>query len=89
MGKFISLGEYNKLYKYIWIYLVIRFIMIFIFEYKLVFDQIKLDILELPYGTFITPQLEYLGYFIISLIFKVIEKLRKRNEQDKSIIQEN
>ena len=89
MGKFISLGEYNKLYKYIWIYLAISFLTDFIFEYKLVFDQIKLDILELPFGIFITPQLLYFGYFIISLIFKAIEKLRKRNEQDKSIIQEN
>ena len=68
MGKFISLGEYDKQYKYIWIYLVIRFFTRFIFDYKLVFDQIKPDILDIPYGTFISLQLEFFGFFIISLI---------------------
>ena len=88
MGKFISLGEYNKQYKYIWIYLVIRFITKFIFDYQLVFDQIKPDILDIPYDTFISLQLEFFGYFIISLIVKAVNKLHKKNKPDTSIIQE-
>ena len=88
MGKFISLGEYDKQYKYIWIYLVIRFFTRFIFDYKLVFEQIKLDILEIPHGTFIDLQFEFFGFFIISLILKAIKTLCKKKRINKSIIQE-
>ncbi len=72
MGKFISLGEYNKLYKYIWIYLSLKFTTLFIFNRKLVFDQFHTKILDIPSSPFIPSQIYYIGYLIISLILKVI-----------------
>ena len=74
MGKYISLGEYNQQYKYIWIYLIIRFIYVFVFTNRLVFDQIKSDLLDFPYGPFIYPQLDYLAYIIISAFLIIIQK---------------
>ena len=74
MGKFISLGEYNKVYKYIWIYLIIKFISLFIFDYELVFDQFYCEPMILPYGPFISSQINYLAFIIISLILILIEK---------------
>ena len=55
MGKCISLGEYNKLYKYIWIFLIVRSIVI-----------IKNEIYYEPYSPFISPQL----YFYFILLFQ-------------------
>ena len=61
MRKYISLGEYNKLYKYIWIYLILRFILTYIFYNGLIFDQFdKNDILILPDHPLITPQNDYI-----------------------------
>ena len=78
MGKYISLGKNNKLYKYIWIYLSIRFITMFVFERQFVFKQINADIVNIPYSPFIFWQIEYIGLFIISSIIKLIKKFRKK-----------
>ena len=86
MGKFISLGQYNQLYKYIWIYLSIRFITIFIFERDFVFEQIKVEIIGMPSSPFISCQIEYLSIFLISLIIKLIQMLLTKNVSTKSIV---
>ena len=52
MGKLISLGEYNKLYNYIWIYLILQFIGLFVFDYTLVFDQLQYEALKIPINPF-------------------------------------
>jgi hypothetical protein len=49
MGKYISLGEYNKLYKYIWIYLSLKFIITILRE----------DLVNIPYAPFI------INYFFV------------------------
>ena len=78
MGKYISLGKYNKLYKYIWIYLSIRFITMFVFDGQFVFEQIRVNIIEIPYSPFIFRQINYSGLFIISSIIKLIKKFSKK-----------
>ena len=88
MVKFISLGEYNKLYKFIWIYLIIRFIPLFVIEKKLIFEQFQSEVLEIPTGPFISLQIYYIGFLIISLILKVYKKFHKKKPDDKIIIQE-
>ena len=88
MGKYISLGEYNKQYKYIWIYLILRFIYIFTFSNKFVFDQIKPDVLELPYGPFLYIQFDYIFFIIISSILIAIKKCRHKKETSNKLIQE-
>jgi len=80
MGKYISLGEYNQIYKYIWIYLVIRFVTLFIFSRALVFDQLKSDLLKKPDSPFISFQFNYAAFIIISALIKIIEKIRKNKE---------
>ena len=89
MGKYISLGEYNKLYKYIWIYLSIKFFSIYIFDANLVFEQIKSDVLEISYSPFISIQFDFMFYIIISLIIKIIQKLCENKNSDSVVAQEN
>ena len=81
----MSLGEYNQLYKYIWIYLVIRFITLFIFSRALVFDQLKSDLLKKPDSPFISFQFNYISFINISLIIKLIEKIIKIKESNKNL----
>ena len=77
MGKCISLGEYNKLYKYIWIFLIVRSIVI-----------IKNEIYYEPYSPFISPQLYYIFYIIISIILLIIKKCRKKKKSNNENIEE-
>ena len=85
MGKFISLGEYNKLYKYIWIYLIIRFISTFIFDNGLIFEQFHTDLLDIPWHPFISLQFFYIGFIFISLILIIIKKIRQKKEIDQDL----
>ena len=86
MGKYISLGEYNKLYKYIWIYLILRFVLTYIFYNDLIFKQFdEKDILILPDHPLITPQIDYIGYIIISLIIKVIKKFLRKKKSNANL----
>ena len=84
MGKLISFGEYNNLYKYIWIYLSIAFVFTFVFDYELIFDQLQNEPLKIPTSPFVFISFDYIGFIIISLIIKVIEKFiqKKQNVQD-------
>ena len=84
MGKYISLGEYNKLYKYIWIYLAISFISKFIFDHRSVFDQLKNEPMKIPNNPFISLSFKYLTFIIVSL---VIIKIKKK-KQTQELIQE-
>ena len=80
MGKFISLGEYNKLYKYIWIFLIIRFFYTFIFFNNFIFKQLKVDAINLSDGPFVLTQFDYIGYIIISIILLIIEKYHTKKD---------
>ena len=84
MGAFISLGEYNELYKYIWIYLAIAFVLLFVFDYGLVFDEIQYEPLNIPISPLISLSFNYISYIIISLIIIIIEKFcrKKKSVQD-------
>ena len=77
MGKYISLGEYNKLYKYIWIYLALKFI-ITIF---------RKDFIKIPYSPFIVIQFYYLVFIIIAIIMLIIKNYRKVNENNEDNIE--
>ena len=88
MGKYISLGEYNKLYKYIWIYLIIRFLTTYIFYNRLIFEPIKNDALKFPDHPFITEQIDYIGYIIISIILISIKKCNKKRESNINFAEE-
>ena len=86
MGKYISFGEYDKQYRYIWIYLGTRFLSTFIFSNQLIFPIYNsTDALYLPDHPFITRQTDYLAYIIISIIIKIIKKFFNKKETDKDL----
>ena len=85
MGKFISLGEYNKLYKYIWIYIVIKFISSFVFDYKLIFVESNV-ISDRPYSPFFYLQFNYFFFIIISTILIFIKKYSKNKESIQNLV---
>ena len=81
MGKYIILGKYNKLYKYIWIYLILRFLKTFIFNNNLIFiDDLSLD---LPDSPFIFNQIDYIGYLIFSTILIIMKNIKKKKQKMK------
>ena len=61
MGKYISLGEYNKQYKYIWIFLAIRVIVV-----------IKNEVYFEPYSPFISSQFYYMFFNVFYYYFNNI-----------------
>ena len=85
MGKFISLGEYNKLYKYIWIYIVIKFISSFVFDYELIFVESNV-ISDRPYSPFFYLQFNYFFFIIISTILIFIKKYSKNKESIQNLV---
>ena len=85
MGKFISLGEYNKLYKYIWIYTVIKFISSFVFDYELIFVESNV-ISDRPYSPFFYLQFNYFFFIIISTILIFIKKYSKNKESIQNLV---
>ena len=87
MGKYFSLGEYNKLYKYIWIYLIIRFIYQFIFNQSFVFEQLYYEPMIVPYAPFISFQFDYMSFIIVSLVLIMIEKLGRKKELNQELIE--
>jgi hypothetical protein len=83
MGKYIILGKYNKLYKYIWIYLILRFLKTFIFNNNLIFiDDLSLD---LPDSPFIFNQIDYVGYLIFSTILIIIKKYQEKKAKNEDL----
>ena len=88
MGKYISLGEYNQLYVYIWMYLAIKFVSLFVFDYNFVFDQFHNEPMKIPLSPFITLSFNYLTFIIVSFIIITIKKFRKKKAIVLNLIQE-
>ena len=78
MGKYISLGDYNKQYKYIWIYVSLKFII----------NLLREEITNIPYAPFIIIQVYYLFFISISIILLIIQKYRQQNELNTDIVQQ-
>ena len=80
MGNYITIGEYNKLYKYIWSYIIIKLI----FEYFFGTDfPEEMQIYEkdsFPKSVLIQEGLNYLGIFIISIFLYIYEKAIYKKE---------
>ena len=88
MGKYISLGEYNKLYKYIWIYLSIAFISHYLFDYRLVFDQLQNEPMKIPISPFISLSINYFTFIVISLILISIRKFHQKKDPVQNLVEE-
>ena len=77
MCRLISFGENNKFYKYIYIYLIISLILLAFFNPSI--DEIKIR--DFPEDIIIQQMFDYLGIFILSLLF-YLYFYRKKNEHD-------
>ena len=90
MGKFIAFGKYNKLYKYLWIYIAIRVINEYFFGTSFP-TQIVIDLFRpenFPQNIIIQENFNYLGAFIFSIFLHYYEqkitKIIKIVDEDKS-----
>ena len=83
MGKYLSFGKYNNLYKYIWIYLIINTIFDYLFDNNFP-NQLKFNIFEnnnYPQGILIYWLFYYIGSFILSiLLYLYVKSLTKENQ---------
>ena len=82
MGNYIALGEYNKLYKYIWICILITEI----FEYFYGTDLPEpIQIItkdSIPKGVLIQEGFNYLGLFILSIFLFIYENSQNKKEEE-------
>ena len=90
MGKFITIGKCNKLYKYICYYLIIKLIYEYLFDGNLP-KQIKSKYLEpeaFPKTILVQESFNYLGTFIFSIILyryemsQIAENKENKEKQD-------
>ena len=82
MGKYISFGKYNKLYKYIWIYVIIRIVNDYLFS-GVFPDKIKPSIFEshnYPPINLVQSFFIYLGTFIFAILLFHYLKSKVKNK---------
>ena len=89
MGTVITLGEYNKLYKYIWISISLKIVFQYLFGTDFP-EEIKIfKKTSFPKNVLIQEGLNYLGIFIFSIFLFIYEKTQNKSETDKSIASNN
>jgi len=84
MGKYISLGEYNKFYKYFWYFLITKLIYRYFLES---FFIDKVDLLKniFPNNVLIQGGFNYFGLSIFSIFLYKYEVKQKKVESEKPI----
>ena len=82
MGSFISIGKYNKLYKYIWMFLIIKLIYEYLFDGNLP-NEIKIKYFtpeKFPRNLLIQESFNYFGTFLFSIILYKYEMSQRDNK---------
>ena len=82
MGSFISIGKYNKLYKYIWMFLIIKLIYEYLFDGNLP-NEIKIKYFtpeKFPRNFLIQESFNYFGTFLFSIILYKYEMSQRDNK---------
>ena len=82
MAKYISFGQYNQLYKYIWYFVIIKLVNEYIFGYTFP-EQIRPDIFvsaDYPPSIIVHYFFNYLGSFIFSGFLYLYEKSQKKKK---------
>ncbi len=87
MGKYISFGKYNKLYKYIWIFIIIKIIIDYFFS-DTFSKKIQIDFFRtqyIPPNIIVDRLFYYLGSFIFTIFFTFYERkaLNKKKSKEK------
>ena len=82
MGNYIALGEYNKLYKYIWICILIREIFEYFYGTDLP-ESIQIITKDsIPKGVLIQEGFNYLVLFILSIFLFIYENSQNKKEEE-------
>ena len=82
MAKYISFGSYNQLYKYIWLFVIIKLVNEYIFGYSFP-EQIRPDIFNVvnyPPNKIVHYFFHYLCSFILSGFLYLYEKLQQEKK---------
>ena len=86
MGNYITIGEYNKLYKYIWICILLKSIFEYLYGNDFIEDMKYFKSYTYPKSVLIQEGLNYLGIFILSIFLFFYEKSQNKNEQSESLV---
>ena len=80
MGNFITIGEYNKLYKFMWLSISFKLIYEYLYgtDFPTEMKLIKHD--SYPKSVLIQEFLNYLGIFIFSIFLNTYEKIQNKPE---------
>ena len=89
MGNYITIGEYNKLYKYIWICILLKSIFEYLYGNDFIEDMKYFKSYTYPKSVLIQEGLNYLGIFILSIFLLFYEKSQNKNEQSESLVNNN
>jgi len=88
MGKYISIGEYNKFYKHIWYYLITKFIYEYLF-YSFFEEKVELLKNVFPKTVLIQGAFNYLALFIFSLLLHMYEVKQRKMGKVKPMKNDN
>ena len=88
MGKYISIGEYNKFYKHIWYYLITKFIYEYLF-YSFFEEKVELLKNVFPKTVLIQGAFNYLALFIFSLLLHIYEVKQRKMGKVKPMKNDN
>ena len=85
MSNYITIGEYNKLYKYIWIYIIIKLLFQYLFGTDFP-EEIKVfKKYSFPKNVLIQEGFNYLGLLFLSAILHLYEKIQEKKDLKVSI----
>ena len=87
MGKYISFGRYNQLYKYIWFFVIIKLINEYIFGYAFP-EQMRPDIfnsVNYPPNKIVQYFFNYLGSFVLSCFLYLYAKSQTKKKDENKI----
>ena len=86
MGKCITFGEYNKLYKYIWICIFLKLIFEYIFGTDFPEEIKVLKKSSFPKNVLIQEGLNYFCMIILSKILNIYEIIQNKSEKSETLI---
>ena len=80
MGNYITFGEYNNLYKYIWVCILLQLIFEYFFGTDFTEEMKYFKKYSFPKSVLIQEGFDYLGIFILSIFLLLYENSQNKNE---------
>ena len=80
MGNFITIGEYNKLYKFMWFFISFKLIYEYLYGSDFPIEIKLIKHYSFPKSVLIQEFLNYIGVFIFSIFLFIYEKIQNKPE---------